>query len=374
MHTRTQFESLEHRLPLAGNITASFDNGVLTLAGDDLANAVEVGLAAPGQVFVQGVGDLQQNQPTAINGVANGTQVFTGVDKLYVYLRGGDDELRVNNIALSVLHVEGGTGSDNVRIGAPQAAFLGALGNINDGSVGVSQTLRVDLGTGGDELVRLQRVFGGAAWDLDATSALARVQVFDASSGAVDVRTGGGNDLLLIYNHTAHGVVNINTDGGNDQLQLVNSSLRKDAFLIGGDGDDLFGLDVNNYGGLVQADTGAGNDFLLFSRSVAAKEVRLFTGGGFDTLLVGRYYTSPNTLANGGSTAKKITIDTGAQTDTAHVAANAVDDFYAAYGAGDDNVTFDYNLIRHRGTADGGGGSNPLTQLGGNNLKFLNFT
>ena len=61
----SEFEGLEDRLLLAGNITSVLAGGVLTLTGDALANQVQLTVGTNGQMVATGL------TGTTINGLAS---------------------------------------------------------------------------------------------------------------------------------------------------------------------------------------------------------------------------------------------------------------------------------------------------------------
>jgi len=395
---RRQFEQLEPRLPLAGNVTANLNNGTLTLLGDALSNALKIDLDISGQVAVIGQNNLQGTQlPTSLNAVSNGTQLFSGVTNIVVEYYDGDDELYLNNLSLERLKILAGNGDDNILIGATAAGFPASPGNVSFGSVGVSKELTVDMGAGALETLWLQRVFGAAATVLNLGAGQDFLYLNEVSTGETAISGGDDDDLLFPYYFTANGGLTIDTGlgddvldmrnatinrqltvqtgSGNDSVQFINSAVGKDAFFYGGDGSDTLGLDVNNYGANVTADSGSGDDTILFSRSIVSENVFLYGGSGIDTMIVGKYYIDLlGNLGNAGSTAKLLRIEAGKDDDAVLIAANAVRDFYANLGSGNDTALFEFNSIKNTGVLDGGAKTNKLTKLFNSNVNFYNFS
>ena len=71
---RLGFEGLETRRMLDGVITTTFQNGTLTLFGDNAANAVLIASNSPGSIELVGLSTTNQSNqlsPTLINAVSS---------------------------------------------------------------------------------------------------------------------------------------------------------------------------------------------------------------------------------------------------------------------------------------------------------------
>ncbi len=111
-----QFEQLEERVLLAANIKSSGSNLVITGdSGDDLIAVV--GTGAEGQVDV----GIDSNNDGVID--ANEYRSFSGVRKIKIVTKGGDDEIILDNINIAKnLKINTGNGDDiiyssNVHVG-----------------------------------------------------------------------------------------------------------------------------------------------------------------------------------------------------------------------------------------------------------------
>jgi hypothetical protein len=87
-----QLESLERRLPLAGDVTAKLTGSTLLLTGDTLANDVMVASAAGGKIAVIGIN-------TTINGSSIAFVTNKRVTSIIADLNGGNDAIGFGNSA-----------------------------------------------------------------------------------------------------------------------------------------------------------------------------------------------------------------------------------------------------------------------------------
>jgi hypothetical protein len=265
--------------------------------------------------------------------------------------------------------------------------------NESDGSVGVNELLQINSGRGAD-LLALVRVFGDATWDInlgddnDTTSNLTdnnpdndriagialddQAYVYLASGGDIDINGGSGDDLVNINYLTTNGTLVVDGVTGNDVISINGSVFNDDVLLLGGSGNDTVALDFSRQDGgrdaLTQIDSGAGNDFILFARSLFGEsEVQIRSGGGSDRVIVGLYYADAlGNLATGGNVVHILRVDTGADNDVADIRANVLDDLFAVFGGGDDDVTVAFNQINSPNSTllDGGGGFDELFLAG----------
>ncbi len=390
-------ESLEARWLMAGNVTAEVVGGDLRVTGDNLSNGLVIsGTGVAGQVLIEGQFDFSNDATdTTING-SDGELLFGGITgNIIINLNGGDDALDMVNVAVPRdLIITTGDGFDEIYLGQ-YALLTPDFDPTTVGSLGVNGVLSIDTGAQ-DDYITLGRVFGGADWSIRTGSGDDVLFVYSASGDVIDVSTGSEVDLVNVAYLTAHGNLRIDTGLQDDTISVITTLTKQNAQFISGDGSDTVALDANQYNGNVLVDTGAGNDWVLVARSIVAEEATILTSSGNDTLIVGKYFgfiddeyengedgeegeitSSDNgsydepVLLVGGNVAKTLRVDMGAGTDSADIVANAVDNFFAQFGGGDDTVIAQNNWVKNSGFLNGGSGKNKLTQ-GGNLTK--NFT
>ena len=163
----------------AGNVTASFSQGILSITGDDEAQTLTVGLDASNNITVTHDGapvTITGGTPTTANTSLVTVTAFGGADSvtLSTRLSGGPSE--PDGQPEVELQVDGGSGNDTIVFmggTAPDNIAVGELGGgdagINTNSIGDgdgddvrsnAETVQLDLGSGGDS-VRSAPVFLG---------------------------------------------------------------------------------------------------------------------------------------------------------------------------------------------------------------------
>lgn len=227
---------LEDRTLPAASVAASLRSGVLTVTGSESADTIVV---------------RQSDRGVTVD--ANGKKTsFTGVSRVEIDGRGGDDRLFVDTTATSrpmSATIHGGAGNDLIVGGQGNDKLYGGGGN--DTIYGDAGKDWIEGGTGADRLygnLGDDTVFGNEGDDL--------------------VSGGGGNDYLdgstgndWVYGHEGNDTLIGGT--GNDTLD---GSTGNDT-LYGGAGEDWLGGGTGNdklYGGDGddRLDGGAGADFL----------------------------------------------------------------------------------------------------------------
>ena len=252
----------------------------------------------------------------------------------------------------------------------------------------ISGTLQMDTGTGAD-LVQAISV-SAANWDVDLGDSDGsnnnndgrpennffialddQAYIYHTRGGAIDVNAGGGDDLVNVNYLTATGVLGMNGMTGNDVLSTNGCVFNSGVTLVGGTGADTVAVDFSRHDGqgataTLLIDTGSESDFILFARSLAQNAaVTINSGGGLDRVVIGRYYANvAGNLGTGGNVVGSITLNTDSEADVADIRGNDVQNFFANFGGGDDNVDFLNNLVNISGVLDGGAGTDRLTFLG----------
>ncbi|MDX1962319.1 MAG: hypothetical protein SFX18_04155 [Pirellulales bacterium] len=343
------FETLEERTVLAGNVTLSLSLGTLTITGDDLANNIAIFAGTqPGDIVVEGRVDAATGQATTINGTPQATFNITG--PIVIDLRGGNDELTLKN--LTSAHswtINGGEGNDNLSVGMYVA--IGGAPDPNAVDTTLTNALALHGGNGDDTLF-VGRTYGNAAQTITGGEGRDTITVYNNFAGLFNLNAGAGDDNISIGYLTSVALFTADAGEGNDLLSYYGNRTAQDAYFYGRGGIDFIALDVNKYDGNLYADSGDGNDTLLFSRSVGDANLTpfmyLYTGLGDDNLLVGKYYAVENgatVLRNAGSSVYLLQIDLGFGNDTAEIAANVITSFALFMGPGNDNVTLASNLV-----------------------------
>ncbi|MCC7473958.1 MAG: hypothetical protein IT425_01065 [Pirellulales bacterium] len=199
---RCQFEALEPRQMLAGDVTASIVHGDLIVQGDDLANGITISAGAnAGEIVVKGID--AGGSATSINGTANGSVTLSGfTDDIKVFLEEGDDLLTITGITVpDDFIIRGHDGNDTITIK----------------DVDVGDSLRVNLGKGDDKL---------------------SLESVDVAGNAL-LRGRRGDDSISIKDSTFE---NLRTflGKGDDTLDISGTTVAEKTRIRGGRGEDSF--------------------------------------------------------------------------------------------------------------------------------------
>ncbi|MDX1961622.1 MAG: hypothetical protein SFX18_00625 [Pirellulales bacterium] len=395
-----RFESLESRLPFAGNITADFHDGVLLLKGDDLGNGVLVkGTGVPNQVRVEGV--FTNGAATLVNGLA-APVIFNGVSQsIVINTFKGDDDVVVESLRLEddlIINTHAGNDTvticdigvcDNVEINTHEDDDIVTIGKYvplipddddddeevppdefrvdtegeltptevpiymaNNGYVSVDGSLIVNTGSGLDEfLAGLTFVDDDFIVHLEDGNDIA--SIYNGTAGKLfHFTAGAGNDMINVYYLSSFGDFIVDTGSGNDLWSHAASANYKKTTIHTGSGIDYVAQVINNLWGDVHIDTGADGDTFIANNMLGKSNVTIFTGHGNDTL---------NIL---GSTAKKLHIDSGSDNDKLCLVYSAVEELFGVFGHGDDEVNLYGNLVKGKAFLDGGSKTDALDILG----------
>ena len=372
---RPACESLEQRLNLAGNVVASAIAGNLYLNGDALSNQLRIEGVVAGTVEVTGVG-------TTLNGVANTTRTFTGIQNIFMEMGNGDDAATfvLTNIA-GTLRYNGSNGNDDLFFGEGNggsntfgsvAATMGA-GNdevsVNDNSFTARSSFIVSNGEGDNTtdmdpgvslVLGLVSITGGSGSDfIDIGDVLVTTSSITVNSGA------GDNDMFLDGNVTVNGSITVlggagpdnfePGDGGGNQL-TVNGSI----VAALGDGTNFieFSTVNNDITGIVAVTGGSGIDTFDFDTTTFdALAISLFLGAGDNVVL----------LNEGASNLGSLTITTlGGDDDITGFGLDVRGATVVSTGEGDDLIQLDNSRFRSTVSVSTAGGNDFVNVENGN--------
>jgi len=290
----------------AGNDTMTFEaqdildglGGVDTLKISNATTSAAGDLTITGGAVTKFEGDLQgagsftgsatHFENYDLTGSTGATNITAETTTTSIIGSEGNDVINAGAIMTNLVTIDGGIGSDSLTM-------QDATGAINDLD-SVTNIETVILSTGADVAITLaadfgaaleSRTFDGAALDGDNntftlnTTASAANYTIDLSgadsTGAVDIDTGAGDDIVKVKVGTAN---DINTGEGNDQ---VTGGTAVDTITTGAGDDQITGMV-----GADVIDMGAGNDTLIINAAVsaAAGTIDMGTQTTYDTLYV----------------------------------------------------------------------------------------
>ena len=248
---------------LAGDVTASFDGGLLTITGDAEANEVMIVGAPDGSARVIGLND------TTVNGGDLEFSVGDTNRRISVSLGDGDDQIDIKGVVLALpLEVVGGNGNDFIEVS-------------NSRTRGVSIS-----GNAGDDVVKLFNVYSLASFRVQTNGGDDTVAVEAiASSDDTVIETGAGNDSVAINHLGSRRLLNIDTGSGNDTVFAAGELYGYRASFSLGDGDDNLNIapetrEANaRFRRSLQITGSAGNDNIIMDSSVQSFRSTVVDGG-----------------------------------------------------------------------------------------------
>lgn len=283
---RLCFESLEAKLPMAGNVVSAFAAGNLTLTGDAAGNAIYLMGAGAGNVQVWGSG-------TTIDGTP--FKLFTGVTNLTFVDQGGSDSIAgfgltlPGNLTLATDPVAS-AGNDvislsSINLGGDlviHADPQGGLGAFVNSSAGADVVTLSQIAVQDDAIIMLGGTGGLAGVRSDAVSIVGlTANNFNTTDGTSIVATGVGRDRISASSMTINSTIEIVSDadqGGtglsqSDAVALANIqaagelAVLTDGLNLGvGTGRDAVSM-VNVQTGNLTLWTGGGSDVVSIDRS-----------------------------------------------------------------------------------------------------------
>ncbi|MFO0818296.1 MAG: hypothetical protein U1A77_10170 [Pirellulales bacterium] len=381
-------ERLEKRMVMAGNVTALVNSaGDLLIDGDSDDNVLSVESIGPaewqvsvanlttlngsyvpmkftarGSVFINlgdgndwlGVVGRGMNKVTVVNPVTikagSGADLVTLNDlatrsDVKILGEAGDDQLYLTNVALQRrVFIEGNAGKDGVVLtncvvqgevnidGGEQDDLIA----FNDGNF--QQNVTVVGGTGGDvawmfgpKSAKTLRIDLGASSDADNDTLDARRMnaVTD-----LEVFAGGGNDTLIIANSTIGRNARIVGDVGEEFFYLKDSRVGSIQIELGALGDlandsaYFHGVNAGN----LRLTMGDGNNYIEFDSVVVRQELNIRTDAGLDMLKVNRLQAHD-----------RFFLDMGDDVDTANISESLIRRAWFDSGEGSDLLNL-YNV------------------------------
>jgi hypothetical protein len=307
-----RIESLEQKQMLAGDVTVSVLNGVLTLQGDDLDNQVAISAGETAGSFVIHALD--------------GTQIILGDAE-------GAAELVVDGVRRGLV-ANLGDGNDVLRIN--EASFRG--------------NVAINMGEGDDRVsigVAPEVTEASLTTDDDADIDLPSVQI----GQSLLIRTGAGNDTVVINDTRGRGSLGVSTGEGDDTVRLGLAS----------EGEEEAELDdevLVSFAHGVALDLGAGADD-LFVNQLRAGAFHANGGAGADTMRIDGVKTHVMNVSGGR----------GEEADSVVLNDVATRLLTVTLGAGDDSLTLSGVKAQFALLHGGRGEADTLTLLGENLIR-----
>lgn len=256
---RLAAETLEDKVLLAGDVTASVVEGTLLIRGDEASNGIVVTSGdAPGEYVVAGINAGER--PTSVNG-ALGRVHLNGVRHgIGIGLGEGNDVANLFRINVrGHVAVSTGLGNDHVNIGGPRndvglanshvrGSLVVDLGEGNDslrvGGTSIGRGLEADAGVG-DDYVGLVGNYVRGNIGINTGRGEDTVAIERTRATLARIGTGADGDRVAVVDSAFHGLA-VNTDGGDDVVAIAGVRARSASFL-GGNGDDTLNIRGRNH-------------------------------------------------------------------------------------------------------------------------------
>jgi hypothetical protein len=302
---RGNFEALERRELLAGDVLVSVVHGDLKITGDAANNNIAVTAGAEANTLVitglDGTNLRLVDRTTGEPGEAMSELTVTARGDVKIRLGEGNDTVALTDANVrGNLSVQTGDGDDNVELSNEVAAELD--GNGLDAMLGLRGRVNINTGDGEDNVSVANAVRGRLAIDtgdgddsvslsgeveeeagLGLGSALGGAIGFHASS-SVQVNLGEGNDDFTLANVETSANVHVNAGSGDDTID-VDSLTARVVRVLGGEGADNVSL-ANVEARHAAVVTGAGEDTVSLTDSVFAS-LGVMLGDDDDSLATG---------------------------------------------------------------------------------------
>ncbi len=250
-----QFQKLESRLLLAGDVTVFIDNINLVVIGDSADNQIQIVGNRFGGATVIGLED------TTING--GDTQFVSplpGLRNATIQLGGGGDSLEVANARFSNgVNIFSGAGNDDLLV---RNSSIGSL-NIQSGN--------------GDDLLEIDSVWAINSSVINTQGGDDVIAIYShAVGGDVSLFGGAGEDVLVADNLGMFGQLTVETGAQADQVLFTGDTfIGRDSQLNLGDGNDFLGILPEQNSGTSQIqrftsiDAGSGDDNVALDAAVS---------------------------------------------------------------------------------------------------------
>lgn len=250
-NNRYAYQVLEPRKMLAGDVTATVNDGLLQIIGDAEGNEIIVAGRPDGTATVFAIGD------TTINGSSDPFVVSTSLDDVDVQLNQGDDNATIQGLVLSQsLRVRTNAGDDTTFVHHIEVQrFEQFAGDGNDtlefnnvyslGSILIS-------GENNDDVVSITNMAAGTNATLQTGNGVDTVAIDNLGvKNTINLNTGDAGDQVIMTGRVYGYRANLLLEQGNDSLNILPATSSETALFLrrlniqGGDGDDSISMDAS---------------------------------------------------------------------------------------------------------------------------------
>ena len=290
---RLDFDNLDGRVLLAGNVSAVLTNsllpfptsGTLLIKGDIASNNIEISPSpvSPLLLRVKGVA-------TSVNTVAFTDYVLSSISSIDVTMLNKNCTVTMKDFKIpNNITVTSGAGSDTLT-----------LSNVTANQIKVTTTSVVP------DFVTMNNVIVAGSATIKTGTGADIIRFDGGRIGTLNIDTGAGGavDTVSVTNFASAtpgvpgiGQLTINSNSGSDKIDVLNTSLS--LLTIGaGDGDNTVNIAAPFIRSSTSITTGSGSDKITFT-SPSAKSVSIISGDGNDTIKLNDSKLTTATIAAG---------------------------------------------------------------------------
>jgi hypothetical protein len=300
---RLQFESLEPRRVMAGNVTAEMIDGDLIITGDDEANTISVAQTGSGSYVVASDGGFRRlvlangfsvapiHEPTRVNGDFQNVELHGVTGRIVIRAGGGDDQVTIHNVASPFtapgdLIIDGGAGYDYIEVGEiPRQNPLHLLGEFDPPIPGlaIAGDLQVDAGGDGGNIYVRPGTIGGALQIATASGGGGNsnsIGIAGVTAASCSINGSDGTELVLIVGLSTSGPFFIAMGSGNDDVQMHSLDMDGDASIDLGAGTDRVTV-MGTVRGNLTVQGAAGSDSLILGGETRPERSMRMVGNPF---------------------------------------------------------------------------------------------
>lgn len=352
--------------------------GSLSIKGGTAGDLIQVSRLTSTGLYIDSDAGVD-NVEIGTNGAVSATNGFT------LTLGGGGDTARINSLSAAYLSLEGAEGDNTMTIGDLNAANSTISGLVTVHGGAGNDTLNIDrLVSGNDVIFSLGNGANALNFGLNGIQSSSGSFVISGGTGVDTIKLkqvymvgnlvvngGAGDDDINIDGSSAQGVIGISAGDGNDKVTLNAVTSLSDLSVSLGEGNNTLAGTGLNIVKEASVSAGNGNDAISFGNAIFALNLNIAAGGGNNGLTQTGGFVLGNIAAiTGGGTdtlqftstsAKTVSLDTGAGIDQLIVNNVVLEHLFAVLGADNDNASLINSVLNDYSLLDGGLGADIIS-------------
>lgn len=248
---RNDYQVLEPRKMLAGDVTATVNDGLLQIIGDAEGNEIIVAGRPDGTATVFPIGD------TTINGSSDPFVVTTSLDDVDVQLNQGDDNATIQGLVLSQsLRVRTNAGDDTTFVHHIEVQRFEQFAGDGDDTLEFNNVYSLGSilisGENNDDVVSITNLAAGTSATIQTGNGVDTVAIDNLGvTDNINLNTGDAGDQVILTGRVYGYRANFLLEQGNDSLNILPATSSETATFLrelnieGGDGNDSISMDAS---------------------------------------------------------------------------------------------------------------------------------